>query len=431
MAKGIGLDFGTTNSAIAGCDETGRVHFARFGDDALPMFRSVIFFGREDDDTRVQTAAGPEAIERYLACESERRLIQSLKSFLASRLFKSTNVMGRVCTLEDLIGLLIGPLRDAASAQLGTLEPPIVVGRPVHFAKAETDVDDRRAVAKLEAALWEAGLPEPIFEFEPVAAAHHYEQDLDHDETVLIADFGGGTSDFCLLPVGPSWRGRVREPADILATGGVAIAGDAFDAKIVRHVVAERLGKGSLHQVFLGNAVPMPNWIYRDLERWHHLSFLKSRKTLGFLYEVLDGAREPEKIEALIHVVENDLGHALYRSVEATKSALSHAPEATFSFHEDPVHIETRVAREAFEGWIADEIDAIGLCLDDLLARSRVGDSGVDRVFMTGGSSFVPAVRHIFTDRFGEARVRGGEELVSVASGLALRARDLAGSRVH
>jgi len=431
MARGFGLDFGTTNSAIAGCDDAGEVRFARFGAAEVPTFRSVLFFGRDEEDGPVLTAAGPDAIERYLSCEFERRLVQSLKSFLASRLFKSTNVMGRVCSLEDLIGLLVAPLRDAAAAQLGPIEPPIVVGRPVRFAKADDEEDDRRAVSRLEASLWEAGLPEPIFEYEPVAAAHHYERGLDREELVLIADFGGGTSDFCLLPVGPSWRGRAREPGDILGTAGVAIAGDAFDAKIVRHVVAERLGKGSLHQVFLGNAVPLPNWIYRDLERWHHLSFLKSRKTMGFLHEALEGAQEPEKLEALIHVIENDLGHALYSSVEATKSALSRQDETTFVFHDAPVHIEARVTRGEFEGWIADELEAIEACLQGLLDETGIAPERIDRVFMTGGSSFVPAVRRIFTDRFGEARVRGGEELVSVASGLALRARDLAEARVH
>jgi hypothetical chaperone protein len=429
MTTGFGLDFGTTNSAIACSSEAGEVRLARFGADAQPTFRSVLFFGRDEEDGPVRTAAGPRAIESYLACEHERRLVQSLKSFLASRLFKSTNVMGRTCSLEDLIGLLIGPLRDGAAAQLGDVAPPIVVGRPVHFAKANGESDDRRAVTRLEAALWEAGLPDPIFEYEPVAAAHHYEQGLDHEELVLIADFGGGTSDFCLLPVGPSFRGRAREPGDIIGTSGVAIAGDAFDAKIVRHVVAERLGKGSLHQVFLGQAVPLPNWIYRDLERWHHLSFLKNKRTMAFLYEALEGAREPEKIEALIHVVELDLGHALYRSVEAAKSALSVAEETTFAFHDDPVHIETRVRRADFEAWIADELEAIETCLDALLEDTGTRLDRVDRVFMTGGSSFVPAVRRLFTKRFGDENVRGGEELVSVASGLALRARDLSRAR--
>ncbi len=429
MSAGFGLDFGTTNSAMAWASDSGEVRLARFGAAHEPTFRSVLFFGRDEDEGPVHSAAGPDAIERYLHCEHERRLVQSLKSFLASRLFKSTNVMGRTCTLEDLIGELVRPLRDQSAEQLGAIEGPIVVGRPVRFAKADDEQDDRRAVSRLEAALWEAGLPEPVFEYEPVAAAHHYEQSLDRDELVLIADFGGGTSDFCLLPVGPSHRGRARDADDIIGTAGVAIAGDAFDAKIVRHVIAERLGKGSLHQVFMGNAVPLPNWIYRDLERWHHLSFLKSRKTMGFLLEALDGAQEPEKIEALIHVIEADLGHALYRSVETTKSALSQDETATFVFHDDPVHIEARVERTEFEAWIEDELSGIERCLDGLFAETGTDPSRVDRVFMTGGSSFVPAVRRIFTERFGPEKVRGGEELVSVASGLALRARDLA--RTH
>lgn len=428
MACGFGLDFGTTNSALARATADG-VTLARFGEDRDGLFRSVLFFGRDEENGPIRTAAGPSAIDLYLACEHERRLIQSLKSFLASRLFKATNVMGRVCSLEDLIGMLIEPLQRGATEQLGEISAPVVVGRPVRFAKAEREADDRRAVSRLEAALWAAGLPEPVFEYEPVAAAYHYEQRLADDELVLIADFGGGTSDFCLLPVGPSLRARARIEGDILGTAGVALAGDAFDAKIVRHVVADRLGRGSLHQVFMGSQVSMPNWIYRDLERWHHLSFLGSRKTMAFLHEALAGALEPEKIAALIHVIEDDLGHALYRSVIATKNALSLAEEAEFVFDDEPVRIETRVRRAEFEAWIAEELEAIEACVEGLLSDTRTPADRIDRVFMTGGSSFVPAVRRIFTRRFGEDRVRGGEELVSVASGLALRARDLARER--
>ena len=150
---------------------------------------------------------------------------------------------------------------------------------------------------------------------------------------------------------------------------------------------------------------------------------------MGFLQDALGGALEPEKIEALIHVIENDLGHALYRSVVAAKTELSRSTETTFVFEDAPVRIETRVSRSDFEGWIAEELEAIEACVDGLLADTRIPVDRVDRVFMTGGSSFVPAVRQIFSSRFGDDRVRGGEELVSVASGLALRARDIARTR--
>jgi hypothetical chaperone protein len=240
----------------------------------------------------------------------------------------------------------------------------------------------------------------------------------------MIADFGGGTSDFCLVPVGPSQRGTKRKRRDILGTDGVAIAGDAFDARIIRNLVAPRLGRGSHHRTMFDDLMPVPSWLYRDLERWHHLSFLRSPRTLGVLHDILRHSLDKPKIEALLHLIENDLGYALYRAVERTKTALSRETESVLRFDDPPTCIEERVTRADFEDWIREELDDIRSCVDRLLVQTGTATERVDRVFMTGGSSFVPAVRDIFRERFGEAKIRSGGELISVASGLALRARD-------
>ena len=426
--RGIGLDFGTTNSAMAVADDSGDTRFALFqtSQGETPAFRSVLFFGREDETLPTECTAGPEAISRYLETDEKRRLMQSLKSFLASRLFTTTNVFGRSTRLEELIARILRQLRTESEEQLGRFDTAVVVGRPVCFAKSSGEINDDFAIARLREALAEAGFPEVHFEFEPVAAAHHYEQHLDRDELVLVADFGGGTSDFCLLHVGPSVRGRARRDRDILGTRGVAVAGDVFGARIVRQVVAPRLGRGSHHSTPTGDRIPVPNWIYKDLERWHHLSFMKSPRTMGVLYDIRRGAEDPNAIASLIHIVENDLGFHLYRSVERTKFELSHRGESHFLFHESPARIEARVTRAEFESWIAEDLATIDGCVGALLRDTGTPPKAVDRVFMTGGSSFVPAVRRLFSDRFGEDRIRGGGELISVASGLALRARDLA-----
>ena len=429
MVRGIGLDFGTTNSALAVAlpGRGAQVVQFRSADGDLDCFRSLLFCGHAGDGSKVESIAGPLAVERYLECEGEGewRLLQSLKAFLASRSFTSTNLFGRTTTLPDLISRIVRGLREEAESRHGKLEAPIVVGRPVRFARSRKPEDDEFAERRLAESLAQAGFPNVVFEFEPVAAAYHYEQSLDRDELVLIADFGGGTSDFCLLRVGPSFRGEPRRRRDILGTEGVAVAGDAFGAKLVRHVVAPRLGRGSLHQKLFGQPIPVPTWIYADLERWHHLSFLRSPRTLGVLYDVLRDSLEPDKIETLIHLVENDLGYHLYRSVEATKTALSERGDAVFRFHDPPVAIEASLTREDFDGWIAEELEEIAACADRLMERTGASSRDVNRVFMTGGSSFVPAVRKIFKDRFGAEKIRAGGELISVASGLALRALDL------
>jgi hypothetical chaperone protein len=428
VAVALGLDFGTTNSTIAVADDAG-VRFARFGHAAATTFRSVLYFDPDarGRDGRPLTVAGPDAIDRYLAADGEGRLIQSMKSYLASRTFRATQVFTSVYTLEMMIGLVAADLRAAATGQLGGPPARVVVGRPVRFAGADTPEDDAYALARLRAALGRAGFdPDAlVFEHEPVAAAYHYESRLTEDKLVLIADFGGGTSDFCLLRIGPD--ARRRGDRDILGTEGVALAGDAFDGRIVRHLVAPELGRGGSY-VVQGKVMPVPPWLFGHLERWHHLSFLKSAENLALLERIHDGSSGPARarIAAFRHVVDADLGHHLYRAVERTKIALSSADRAAFHFP-DPA-IAKNVARADFDRWIAPELDAIAACVDRLLGDAGVAPADVDQVFMTGGSSFVPAVRGIFAARFGADKLYGGDELVSIASGLALRARDLAGA---
>ena len=433
MSRGIGLDFGTTNSALAIAPDRGSPRVADFAaaEGRTHSFRSVLFGGLEEGDPQARFVAGPLAIPRYLEAgegDGERRLLQSLKAFLASRLFTSTNLLGRSTTLEEMIGRIVRGLLEEASGSLGPDAPGdgdlLVVGRPVRFARSREAEDDDFAEERLRRALARGGLTALRFEFEPVAAAYHYEESLDADELVLIADFGGGTSDFCLLRVGPSHRGQPDRTRDILGTEGVAVAGDAFDARIVRNAVAPQLGLGTKQQKLFGQPVPIPPWIYRDLERWHHLSFLRSPKTLGVLHDILRHALDKPKIEALLHLVEMDLGYALYQAVERTKTELSAGDESWLRFDDPPTRIETRVTRAEFEDWIRPELTLIEECVDRLLASTAVSPEAVDRVFLTGGSSFVPAVREIFGRRFGEDRLRTGGELISVASGLALRARD-------
>ena len=427
-AAAIGVDFGTTNSAIAWARPGRSPTLARFDTPlgVFETFRSVLYFDRgEDGEDPLSTLAGPYAIARYLEAEEKNgRLIQSLKSFLASRLFHATQIYGRSYRLEELIAIILKDLREAAAAQLGEPVERAVVGRPVRFVHAENESDAELALKRLEAGLHNAGFRQVEFEFEPVGAAYHYEADLDRDELILIADFGGGTSDFSLLRVGPSWRGEAasRRAESILGNDGVPVAGDSFDGKLIRHLLTPLLGRGASFRSQFGGTLPVPNWIYGRMERWHHLSMLKSPKTLALLYDLQREAFEPEKLDALIHIVRNDLGFLLFRAVETTKRELSASDASRFRFAHEHLEIDVPVTRAQFEHWIADEIGAIAGCVDGLFERTGLEPGAVDRVFLTGGSSFVPAVRRVFEERFGAERLRFGGELTSVANGLALRA---------
>jgi hypothetical chaperone protein len=423
----VGIDFGTTNSAIAVAGAAdASIDMARFqlNDQLTENFRSVLYFEQMRDRLRksISAMAGPEAIIRYLEAEQKGRLIQSLKSYLASRLLTSTNVLGRSYLFEDLLSFLIRSLKEKSESALGALGTRAVVGRPVRFSGAESKKDEEWAVSRLRASFSNAGFDNVVFEYEPIGAAYYYEMRLDHDELILVADFGGGTSDFSLLQVGPSFR-RTAGDREI-ATDGVALAGDAFDAKLVRHLVSPLLGQASSYKS-LDKVLQVPAWIYIKLERWHHLSFLKSKETMNLLKSLRAQSTDPDKIEALIHLVSEDLGFYLHGAVQRTKLELSAQQATTFSFQVPGISISSSVTREQFESWIKEELDAISNCVDGLLQRTNVDRNSVDKVFLTGGSSFVPAVRRIFADRFGSDRLIVGDEFTSVAKGLALRALDL------
>ena len=424
MPKAIGLDFGTTNSALAIAQPDRSVKLARFNGQAT--FRSILYFAAADSQTKggARVVAGPAAIDSYLNAESPGRLIQSAKSYLASRLFSKTQIFGATYTLEELIGIILKELRQTAEAEFGDLGSALVVGRPVHFSGATADAEDSFALTRLRVALRKAGFDNVHFIPEPVAAAYKYQLTLDHEELVLIADFGGGTSDFSLVHLKPP--GRNQAESAVIGSDGVGIAGDSFDSKLVRHLVAPMLGMGSEYRTPFGKVLPMPLWVYENLQRWHYLSFLNTRKNMRTLNQLRFYALEPQKIAALIEIVDHDLGYRLYQAIEGTKCNLSSAPSSAFVFKELSTGIDERVTQSQFENWIEPEVREIDRCIDGLLARCNVKSSDVGAVFMTGGSSFVPAIRRIFEQKFGDdTPIKAGDEFTSVAIGLAIRATEI------
>jgi len=425
----IGIDFGTTNSSMALVGEDAQVRLASFRARGAETFssRSVLYLERMKDASgvrRTHTWTGPDAIEHYLGAEEKGRLIQSLKSYLPSRTLTGTGIFGRRYSFEDLVARILSDLREHAERQFGRPIRHAMVGRPVRFVGAETEEDDAYAVSRLRGAFALAGFESVELELEPVAAAYSYQATLDHDELILIGDFGGGTSDFSLLRVGPGVRRRGRTPQDVLGNSGVRLAGDSFDARIVRKLVSPALGSDSYARSMNKILPAVPAWIYANLERWHYLSFLRTHEVTEILRSARLRALEPEKIKALSTLIEEDLGYQLHQAVQRVKFELSHAESAEFRFRDGSMELEIPVTRAEFEGWIADELRSIERCVDELLETSGVSPKDVDCVFLTGGSSFVPAVRRIFTKRFGEQRLRSGNEFTSVAHGLALRAEE-------
>jgi hypothetical chaperone protein len=416
----IGLDFGTTNSAIAVAGSDRQATLATFAG-GTGAFRSILYFPAKErgSEQKAEIQAGPDAIDSYLEADTKGRLVLSIKSYLASSLFTSTSINGRNYTLEDLIAIIMRRLRMAVMHQFDVEASRLVLGRPVNFAGAETIADEALALKRLKAAAQLAGFDEVTFELEPVAAAYQYETQLDHDELVLIGDFGGGTSDFTLAQLGPGRKKDGRNP--VIGTSGVAIAGDTFDSRIMMRLVAPKLGLGS-NYISQGKEMPVPVWVFTKLSNWHHMFLLKDLKTMAGLRQVKVQAEEPQKVGALIEIIKENLGYALYRAVEQTKVGLTEELIAPFLFAQSTVQLEDSLERWQFESWIQEDIQKIAACIHSLLDQCGVKSSDIGSIFLTGGSSFVPVVRRYFSRTFGADKLKSGEELTTVAKGLALRA---------
>ncbi len=421
---GIGIDFGTTNSVVAVASANGHVECMKVECMTWPTafgptdtFRSALMFWREA--RKLTHVAGPEAIACAIAADREQRFVQSLKSHLASRLFSETRLFGERLTIEELVAIFLRHLlQDLAPDNLSAV--PVTGGRPVVFAGDRAD--EGLAIERLTSAYAASGLRQIAFAYEPLGAAYWYARALTRDETVLVADFGGGTSDFSVLRFTSKGRGV---EAKALAHAGVGIAGDTFDYRIIDHVVAPRLGKGTTYRS-LEKLLPMPAYFYAAFAQWHQLSWLKSAQTLAELKALAAASLVPHMIEDLITIVEMDLGFELHRTVGALKAELSHAPQAHFVFQKEGVSIEADVSRSDFDSWIAADLDKIAATMDAAVAGAGLAAGDIDAVFMTGGTSFVPAVRRIFSARFAEERIHYGDAFQSVASGLALMAADRA-----
>ena len=416
----IGIDFGTTNSVVALARPDGSVSTRSFAtkQGAVDAYRSALMFWREGrpPQARVVHVSGPDALDMALGMTTEHRFLQSLKTHLSSRAFQETRLFGKLYRLEDLIGVFLADL----SAGLDDLsETPLISGRPVVFAGERPD--EELAVKRLSASYAKAGMPKVDFAYEPLGAAYWYARDLKTPQTMLVADFGGGTSDFSVMRFEPGGAGRLE--AIPLSHAGVGVAGDTFDYRIIEHAVSPRLGKGSQYRSF-EKLLPIPAHYHAAFAQWHRLSLMKSRETMAELKALIRDAVEPGKLEDLLTVIEYDLGYELYRAVSAAKVALSSQDETVLDFRQMDVSIERTIRRADFESWIAEDVASIEAALDRALTDAKVESGAIEAVFMTGGTSHVPAVRALFDRRFGSERVHIGDAFRSVASGLALLALD-------
>ena len=416
-SSSIGVDFGTTNTVVCVTTAQGAAQLVRFpglGEGRAPFRSAISFHADADQPSGRRVDAGPWAVDAYLDDPGETRFIQSFKSYAASPLFSETVILGRRYRFEDMLSAFLLQLRGHAGEALAQLPPRLIVGRPVRFVGANPD--PALALSRYETAFRRLGFEDIHYAYEPVAAAFFFARRLAADATVLVADFGGGTSDFSIIRF--ARRGGALS-ATPLSQAGVGVAGDAFDYRIIDTLVSPALGKGTSYRDF-DNILPIPIRYYAAFARWDQLALLRASRDMRDIRGLVRKALEPDKLSRLVEVLDGEHGYGLYQAVSRLKGALSSQETARFTFLAGSVSIERDVARTEFEGWISRELAAIEGAVDEAMAGAGLGPDGVDRVFLTGGSSFVPAVRRLFADRFGEAKLESGAELESIAAGLGL-----------
>jgi hypothetical chaperone protein len=416
----LGLDFGTTNTVAAlsgGDDEAQLVSFQ--GKEATgEIFRSALCFWEEGGGPNgIASEAGPWAISEYLQAPLDSRFVQSFKTVAASPIFDRAQIFGRSFRFEDFGRLFLQKLKDHAGGQLSTLPPRIVVGRPVEYAGSRPDAVLARQRYDLMFEQWGSQIH---YVYEPLGAAFSFASRLDRATTLLVADFGGGTTDFSVVRVAEPGSRRRCQP---LASSGVGIAGDRFDKRIVDHLVLPLLGKGGAYRSF-DKILEIPGGYFNDFADWSRLALMRNQRTLDELRKLQRTAVDPAPIGRMIALIEHEQGFPLYEAVGRAKRALSASDEAEFSFSGGDVEINALVSRTEFEQWIADDLRRIEAAMDAALAKAGLVPAAIDRVFLTGGSSLIPAIRALFERRFSADQIATGGELTSIAHGLALIGND-------
>jgi len=418
----IGIDFGTSNTVVAFAHPDGRAEALTFDHNGqtLQGFVTALCFWdeRKGGATTTRVEGGPWAIDQFLDGSAALRFIQSFKTFAASATFQETRILRERYRFEDLLATFLRTLVKHADGRLDLSSSNIVIGRPVTFAGRQPD--DELAMQRYQTAFERLGVKSAAYVYEPVGAAFFYARELKRDATVLVADFGGGTSDFSVMRF-EQVAGQLR--AEPLGHAGIGIAGDAFDYSVVDRIVSPRLGKGGRFRSF-DKELSIPNHYYANLARWHQLAMMKSNGDLKGLQELARSAVEPRKLEQFIEIIEFDMGFSLYSAVSKAKIALSSQEETAFVFKGGDIDIQATIKRKDFERWIAPDVARIEATIDEGLKRANTSADEIERVFLTGGTSFVPAIRNLFVERFGEERLVSTDQFESIAYGLALIGQD-------
>ncbi|WP_050480074.1 Hsp70 family protein [Herbaspirillum rhizosphaerae] len=411
MSDACGVDFGTSNSTM-GWSRQGQPSLLALEDGKMTL-PSVVFFNADENEF----SYGRAALSTYLS-GYEGRLMRSLKSLLGSGMIDGqTEVGGRALPFRALLTQFIGELKQRGERSAGRRFDSVVLGRPVHFVDDNADAD-QLAQDTLEEIARAVGFKHIDFQYEPIAAAFDYESTIASEELVLIADIGGGTSDFSLVRLSPERAKKAERRDDILANGGVHIGGTDFDKYLSLASVMPLLGLGSK----LTSNSEVPSGYYFNLATWHTINLIYTRKAWQQLQDVYREVSEREKFARLLDLVEQRAGHWLALQVEAAKIGLSAGESVTLELDRLRPPESLQLHRADFDASIDHLVESVEQTVGKLLSDAGVKADAIDSVFFTGGSSGVQLLRRRIAALVPNARQVEGDLFGSIGSGLALDA---------
>jgi hypothetical chaperone protein len=439
----IGLDFGTTNSSIAlfRDGEVELIPIDPLSEDPY-ILRSVLYINRDH-----KRFVGQEAVDTYIDDNIDRaiklvskyvgeidfsgadmsfvrdvyclvdenlpgRFFRSMKAALSIDSSSGTDVFGKICSLAELVSIILREIRERAEKYLGERIDNIVLGRPVKFSPDPDD--DRNAQEKLLSACEIAGFKRIDLELEPIAAALFYETVLTSKQNVLAFDFGGGTLDITIMQLGGEGERR------ILATEGVNIGGDLLDKEIMKGKILKYFGEGST----MGGKrkLPFPSYILSRICDWQSIISLNTPTVLETITRAERTGDNPQAMRALRCLITKNYGFDIFESIERAKCQLSEIEETIIKMNKDEIKFREWITREEFEGIIKEEREEVEDCLDRALAEAQLKPSQIDTVVRTGGSSSIPCFIDMLRRKFGEEKVKMQSVFTGVASGLAISA---------
>jgi hypothetical chaperone protein len=407
----LGIDFGTSNSAMAVRVAGGPARMVPL-EGAAPTLPTALFFNAQDHTTHF----GRDAVAQYLE-GTEGRLMRSLKSLLGSALLQDkTAVHNQLVSYQDIISLFLRMLAQKACDGLGGMAGRVVMGRPVHFVDGDADRDQQAEQALRQAAL-DAGFAEVSFQLEPIAAALDYEQRITHESVVLVVDIGGGTSDFTIVRLAPERRGREDRSSDVLATTGVHVGGTDFDRRLSLDLLMPLLG--FRHTGPTGREVP--SRVFFELSTWHLIQWLYSPRALRDAQNLRTDYSNVQLHARLMRVLHERLGHRMANTVEQAKIAASLADaDAPMPLDWIEPGLGAAVTPAGLAQFLAQPLAQVVACAHECVQLAGLSGEGLDAIYLTGGSSALRPLRQALQVAFPDTPQVEGDLFGGVAAGLAV-----------